>query len=225
MCRMPPRGLQAVPLPSRMASTATVEELLSLAIRHVNAGQGERARVLCEHAVAAHRPHPAVLQLLAVLDLQQGAVAQARGHAGASLALRPDHLPTLLVASDAARAAGASTQALELLERVVALAPAHTDGWFQLALVRQDLHDLDGAAEALRVVLRMAPGRADAEVNLGIVLQEGGRTDEAMRAYGRAYRLRADTFGRIAHALSTPGAGRLWLWLDDLRTALRDTPA
>ena len=225
MCRMPPRGLQAVPLPSCMASTATVEELLSLAIRHVNAGQGERARVLCEHAVAAHRPHPAVLQLLAVLDLQQGAAAQDRSHAQASLALRPDHLPTLLVASDAARAAGASAQALGLLERVVALAPAHTDGWFQLALVRQDLRDLDGAAEALRAVLRHAPGRADAEVNLGIVLQERGRTEEAMRAYGRAYRLRADTFGRIAHALSAPGVGRLWLQLDALRAALRDTPA
>ena len=208
-----------------MASTAAVEELLSLAIRHVNAGQGERARVLCEHAVAAHRPHPAVLQLLAVLDLQQGAAAQARSHAQASLALRPDHLPTLLVASDAARAAGASAQALGLLERVVALAPAHTDGWFQLALVRQDLRDLDGAAEALRAVLRETPERADAEVNLGIVLQESGRTDEAMRAYGRAYRLREDTFGRIAHALSTPSVGRLWLRLGDLRAALRDTPA
>lgn len=222
---MTPRELQTLPLPFGMACTASVEELLSLAIRHVNAGQGERARVLCELAVAAHRPHPAVLQLLAVLDLQQGAVAQARSHAGASLALRPDHLPTLLVASDAARAAGASAQALELLERVVALAPAHTDGWFQLALVRQDLRDLDGAAGALRVVLRQAPGRADAEVNLGIVLQEGGCIDEAMRAYGRAYRQRADTFGRIAHALSAAGVGCLWLRLDDLRAALRDTPA
>lgn len=208
-----------------MAPTATVEELLSLAIRHANAGQHERARVLCAHAVAAHPPHPAVLQLLAVLDLRQGAAARARDHAAASLALRPDHLPTLRVASDAARALGASAEALGFLERVVALAPGHTEGWFQIALVRQDVRDLDGAAEALRVVLRQAPERADAEVNLGIVLQEGGRADDAMRAYGRAYRLREDTFGRIAHALSTPGVGRLWLRLDDLRAALRDAPA
>jgi len=77
-----------------MAFTAAVEELLSLAIRHVNAGQRERARVLCEHAAGAPPPHPAVHQLLAVLDLQQGAAAQARSHAAASLALRPDHLPS-----------------------------------------------------------------------------------------------------------------------------------
>ena len=209
-----------------MASTsATVEELLSLAIRHVNAGQRARARLLCEHAAVVFAPHPAVHQLLALLDLQQGDVARARQHAAASLALRPDHVPTLVVAGDAARAAGDLAEALHALERIVALAPEHADAWFQLALMRQDLRDLVGADHALREVLRLDPERADAQVNLGIVLQESGRVDEAMRAYGRAYRLREDSFGRIAHALSTPNVGRLWLNLDDLRKALLATAA
>jgi tetratricopeptide (TPR) repeat protein len=202
-----------------------VEALMSQAIAHVNAGECERARALCEHAVAAFAPHPAVHQLLAWLDLQQGHVAQARRHAAESLALRPDHLPTLTVAGDVARAAGDGPGALRVLERVVALAPGQADAWFQLALVRQDLHDLEGATHALHEVLRLDPERADALVNLGIVLQESGRVDDAMRAYGRAYRLRDDSFGRIAHALSAPSVGRLWLKLDDLRGALRATPA
>jgi hypothetical protein len=42
-----------------------------------------------------------------------------------------------------------------------------------------------------------------------------------MRAYARAYCLREETFGRIAHALATPSVGRLWLRLDDLRAELR----
>ncbi len=170
-----------------------IEALLDLAIRHANHGQPEQARLLCEHAMGAFAPHPAVLQLLAVLALQQGQPVEAGRHAAASLALRPDHAPTLQAAGEA---------------------------WFQVSLQRQDAHDLDGAAEALREVLRLMPGRAEAQVNLGIVLQESGRMDEAMLAYGRAYRLREDTFGRIAHALSTPKTGRLWLRLDDLRTAL-----
>ena len=201
----------------------TVEELLGLAIRHVNDGQRDRARLLCEQAAQSHPPHPAVHQLLAVLDLQQGAVAQALRHAAASLALRPDHLPTLRVAADAARAAGDLRAASTALERLVSLAPAQADAWFDLALVRQDLHDLGGAALALHQVLQLTPERAEAEVNLGIVLQEDGQIDAAMRAYGRAYRLRADSFGRIAHALSTPNMGRLWLSLDDLRSVLRAT--
>jgi tetratricopeptide (TPR) repeat protein len=201
--------------------TPSIEELLDLAIRHVNAGQAERARMLCEHAAATHPPHAAVHQLLAVLDLQRDHVPQARQHAAASLALRPDHVPTLLVAHDAARAAGAWSDALLALEQVVRLAPDHAQAWFQLSLLRQDLHQLPGAADALRTVLQLDPQRADAAVNLGIVLQESGCVDEAMRAYGQAYRLREDTFGRIAHALSTPSAGRLWLSLDALRAALR----
>ena len=176
------------------ARESSVEELLSLAVRHVNADQPERARILCEHAEHVHPPHPAVLQLLATLDLQQGEPAQAQLRAAASLALRPDHPPTVRLLADA---------------------------WFQLALQHHDLHQLDAAADAFWNVLRLAPERAEAEVNLGIVLQEGGHIDEAMRAYGRAYRLREDTFGRIAHALSTPNVGRMWLRLDDLRAALR----
>lgn len=177
----------AVPEPS-------VEALLGLAVRHVNAGQPDRARVLCEQAARVHPPHPAVLQLLATLDLQQGAPNTARARADASLALRPDHPPTVRLLADA---------------------------WFQLALKHHDLNQRDKAADALREVLRLAPERAEAEVNLGIVLQECGRIDEAMCAYGRAYRLREDTFGRIAHALSAANVGRLWLRLDDLRASLR----
>ena len=202
------------------ATTTTIEELLGLALRHVNAGQRERARLLCEHALGAFAPHPAVHQLLAVLDLQQGEVTRAREHAATSLALRPDHLPTLLLAGEAARAAGAPGEALRSFERVVVLLPSHAEAWFQLGLVKQDLHELDGAAAAFRRVLELTP-RAEVEVNLGIVLQEAGEFSEAMCAYGRAYRMRDDTFGRIAHALSTPNAGRLWLNLDDLREALR----
>lgn len=172
----------------------SVEELLGLAIRHVNAGQSERARILCDHAARVHAPHPAVLQLLASLDLQQGEPERACSLAEASLALRPDHPPTLRLLADA---------------------------WFQLALREHDLKRLDAAADALRAVLRLVPERAEAEVNLGIVLQESGHLDEAMRAYSRAYRLREDSFGRIAHALSTPNVGRLWLRLDDLRASLR----
>lgn len=171
-----------------------VEALLALAIRHVNAGQRDRARVLCDQAVASHPPHPAVQQLLAVLCLHAGDAANAGVHAEASLALRPGHPPTLTIANDA---------------------------WFQRALTLHDQRDLAGAADALRRVLQRDPARAEAEVNLGIVLQEAGDIDAAMRAYGRAYRLREDSFGRIAHALANAQVGRLWLDLDALRGELR----
>jgi tetratricopeptide (TPR) repeat protein len=211
-------------LTSVATPAATVEDVLGVAIRHVNAGQHERAKALCDHAVSAHPPHAGVQQLLALLSLQQGDAAQARRHGQASLALRPDHLPTLRLSADAARAAGDLRDAQAALERVVTLAPEQDGAWFQLALLRHDQRDLVAAAAALRKVLQLKPTHVEAEVNLGIVLQDGGHIDEAMRAYGRAYRTREDSFGRIANAIAAPNVGRLWLNLDDLRAALRAAP-
>jgi tetratricopeptide (TPR) repeat protein len=202
-----------------------ITDLISLAIRLVNANQPERARIVCDQALAMFEPHPAVHQLLAVLDLQVGQVAPAREHAVRSLTLRPDHVPTLLVMGDIALAQHDLRAASQSFERAALLAPDQPEAWFKAALVRQDLHDLDGAIAALERVLMASPDRVDTLVNYGIVLQERGRIDEALRAYGRAYRLREQTFGRIAHALATPGTGRLWLDLDDLRAELRAQPA
>lgn len=196
-------------------------DLIALAIRLVNANQPARARIVCEQALATFAPHPAVHQLLAVLDLQDGRLASAREHAARSLALRPDHVPTLLAMGDIALAQHDARAASRSYERAVALAPDQPEAWFKAALARQDLHDLDGAVAALERVLAASPERVDALVNYGIVLQEGGRIDDALRAYGRAYRLREQAFGRIAHALATPGTGRLWLDLDGLRAELR----
>jgi tetratricopeptide (TPR) repeat protein len=205
-------------------ATPHIADLIALAIRLVNANQLPRARVVCDQAVAAYPPHPAVHQLLAVLDIQAGRPADARAHAALSLKLRPDHVPTLLVLGDAAMAQRDLAAASEALERAVGLAPDQADAWFKVSQVRQDLHDLDGAVAALERVLASNPERVDAWVNLGIVQQEAGRLDDALRAYGRAYRLREQTFGRIAHALATPGVGRLWLNLDDLRAELAAVP-
>jgi tetratricopeptide (TPR) repeat protein len=207
------------------ATTPSVEQTLDLAIRHVNAGQPDRAKLLCEHAAATHPPHAAVLQLLALLCMKEGRLDRANECIAQSLALRADHAPTLMLAGDIERARGDVKAALAHHERAVELMPERADAWFALALDRQDVRDFDGAADALHRVRANAPPRAEVEVNLGIVLQEAGRMDEAMRAYGRAYRLREDTFGRIAHALSTPNAGRLWLSLDALRESLKAAPS
>ena len=170
------------------------EALMAQAIALVNAGQRGSARRLCAQAQGVFPPHPSVLQLLALLDLQDGRVAEAARSAEASLALRPAHPHTQQLAGEA---------------------------FFQLSLQRHEAGDRGGEIEALQQVVKWMPQRAEAFVNLGIALQECGRLDEAMQAYGRAWRLRPEeTFGRIAHALATPNSGRMWLKLDDLRAAL-----
>ena len=103
-------------------TSASIEDLLGLAILHVNAGQRDRARVLCEQALAAHAPHPAVQQLLAVISLHEDDAAAATEWAAASLARRRDHAPTLRIAADA---------------------------WFALSLKRHEAHDVAGEARKM----------------------------------------------------------------------------
>lgn len=230
------------------------ENDLGAVIACANAGDMERAWNLCRQVEAAYPAQPAVHQLLAVLSMQRGHPKEAGDYAQESLALRPNHVPTLMVAGDAARSVGATNvaaahytrahllqpdrsdiclalgvaqyqsgqllPALNALERCIHLAPESLDAWFNLALVRQDMQDFHGAIAALNRLLVLCPTRVDALVNLGIVLQANGQMDDAFLVYGRAYRLQSDTFGRIAHALAAEKTGRMWLDLDDLRTAL-----
>jgi tetratricopeptide (TPR) repeat protein len=115
---------------------------------------------------------------------------------------------------------GKLVEAATMLELAVS-GDAPASMWFELGLVRQDLHDLAGAAVAYRRALEKRPGHAETAVNLGIVLQDLGDMDGAMQAYRKAYSLNDATFGMIATSLTSAPHGRLWLDPDALKRVLR----
>jgi cytochrome c-type biogenesis protein CcmH/NrfG len=82
------------------------------------------------------------------------------------------------------------------------------------------LRDYGSAAEAYRKAIEIKPDHAEAALNLGVVLQESGDFDGAMHAYRDAYRLRPESFGVIAMALTSAPRGRLWLDEAALRRSL-----
>lgn len=75
----------------------------------------------------------------------------------------------------------------------------------------EDLRDMPGAIEAYRLSVEAQPDVPETHVNLGLSLQNSADLDAAMDCYRRAMRLRPDTFGRIAQALTSAKRGRLWL--------------
>jgi tetratricopeptide (TPR) repeat protein len=109
--------------------------------------------------------------------------------------------------------------AASLLERAVT-GEVPSSVWFDLGLVRQDLRDPAGAVTAYRKAIELKSDYAEAALNLGVVLQDSGDLEGAMRAYAQAYRLRPQTFGTIAMALTSAPHGRLWLDEAALRHAL-----
>src|SRR6202044_2782125 len=106
------------------------------------------------------------------------------------------------------------------LEQAVKLRPSDGRAWFAFGLVCEDLRDTSGAIEAYRRSIEAQPDVPEAHVNLGLNLQNAGDLDPEMDSYRHAMRLRPDTFGRIAPALTSAKKGRLWLNLAQLRRML-----
>jgi tetratricopeptide (TPR) repeat protein len=171
-----------------------------------------------DRAIAIAPQREAFLEKARTLD-QAGLRAQARAAWRAILEVVPNNIEAAARLGRLAWEDSDYTTAATLLERAAGgEAPAQV--WFDLGLVRQDLRDHRGAAAAYRRALEIKPDHAEAALNLGVVLQEAGDLDSAMRAYADAYRLRPQTFGTIAMALTSAPHGRLWLDEAALRRSL-----
>jgi tetratricopeptide (TPR) repeat protein len=184
------------------------------------AGDFDNALSHLDRAIAIAPQREAFLEKARTLD-QAGLRPQARQAWRAILDVIPDNLEAAARLGRLAWEDGDHAAAVSLLTRA-AQREAPTSVWFDLGLVRQDLRDHDGAADAYRKAIEIKPDHAEAALNLGVVLQESGDLEGAMRAYAQAYRLRPESFGAIAMALTSASHGRLWLDEAALRRSLGD---
>ena len=183
------------------------------------AGDFDRALSHLDRVIALAPQREAFIEKARTLD-QAGLRPQARQAWKAILDAIPDHVEAAARLGRLAWEDGEIALAAKFLERATQTeVPASV--WFDLGLVRQDMRDYAGAAAAYRKAIELKPDHAEATFNLGVVLQETGLLEEAMRAYGEAYRLRPASFGQIAMALTSASHGGLWLSEASLRRALQ----
>jgi tetratricopeptide (TPR) repeat protein len=178
----------------------------------------DRALSHLDHAIAIAPQREAFIEKARTLD-QAGLRPQARQAWRAILDVIPDHSEAAARSGRLAWEDGEAKHAAEYLERA-AQGEAPASVWFDLGLARQDLRDHAGAAAAYRKAIELKKDHAEATFNLGVVLQESGDLDAAMRAYAQAYRLRLESFGKIAMALTSASHGKLWLDEAELRRTL-----
>jgi tetratricopeptide (TPR) repeat protein len=214
---------------------------LAAALDALRNGDLAGATTISRRLLDATPRDPAVLQLAAAIDLQQGDAAAAARWAAASLALRPDHAPTLLIAGRAARASGRLTQALDVVRRAVLLAPAKAEAAFLLCILL--LESGDGAAQTvLARLLEQFPDDAAGWRELGIFLQQAKQWEAALIAFTRAARAAPSaaahvrcarllqSLGRLDEATEAyerslmldPAAGEVWFALGLVRQDKRD---
>jgi tetratricopeptide (TPR) repeat protein len=181
-------------------------------------GDFDRALSHLDRAIALSPQREAFVEKARTFD-QAGLRPQARLAWKAILDVIPGHTEAAARSGRLAWEDGETALAAKLLE-AASQNDAPASVWFDLGLARQDLRDYAGAAAAYRKAVELKADHAEAIFNLGVVLQESGRLDEAMRAYAQAYRLRPDSFGKIAMALTSAPHGGLWLDEASLRRAL-----
>jgi tetratricopeptide (TPR) repeat protein len=182
------------------------------------AGEFDRALSHVDHAIALGPQREAFVEKARTLE-QAGLRPQARQAWGAILDVVPDHAEAAARLGRLAWEDREFALAAKFLERAAQKEP-QASVWFDLGLARQDLRDYAGAAAAYRNAIAQTSDHVEATFNLGVVLQEAGDRDEAMRAYAQAYRLRPDSFGKIAMALTSASHGALWLDQAALRKKL-----
>ncbi len=174
--------------------------------------------------------HAGTLQLKALLALLRGDLESAQRAVGASLAVRPGHVPTTKIASQIcsarfavghqAQEAGRSAEAIHACRKALALDVKHPEAWFCLGLALQDMKDYAGAAEAFGHVVALKPDDAKAQVNHAISLQQTGDLDGALTSYRAAYAKDPSTFGAIAQSLAAASTGLVFLDAERLRDRL-----
>jgi tetratricopeptide (TPR) repeat protein len=137
-------------------------------------------------------PHdPAAHQLAATIALQRGRFDDAARWVNSSLSLRPDHVPTLIVAARTARAAGDYAQARIWLERARHLASDRPEPAFLACATFIESGDRNVRPVLEDLKLRF-PNFADGWREIGKALQKAGDPKTAVVALACAAESSAD---------------------------------
>src|ERR671915_1900362 len=97
-----------------------------------------------------------------------------------------DNPASLFASAKRAMAAGDFATAQATLTQALAIDKRSIPGWLNLAAVRRQMNDINGAFAALREVLRLEPRNFHALLMSGTLLEREGSRKAAASAYGAA---------------------------------------
>jgi tetratricopeptide (TPR) repeat protein len=130
---------------------------LAHAIGLYNAGQAAAAEAHCAQLARQFGAQPALLQLQAVLCQERGDARAGHALITASLAARPDHVPTLMIAALLCQDLNDLPGAAAALEQVLRLQPAHLPAAVNLGIVRLEQGRLDAALQQFGRAWQLRP--------------------------------------------------------------------
>jgi len=150
-----------------------------------------------------------VHQLMAAVALHRSKPAEAERWALSSLAARPDHFATLMLAAHASRSLGNWQGALEKLQRAAELEPKRPEAAFGAAIASIAVNP-GHAQVVIDDLLRRFPNSTEAWAEVGRALERSGQWELAAQAFALAMRARPTAklhirFGSALHSLGRRG--------------------
>lgn len=199
--------------PSRRASrnqpqSRTVEQLLQRGIELHQAGRGKEAAVLYQQILRLDSNHPAANHLFGLTQLQHGEPTAAIRHIAVALKAQPTNPQYLGNMGVALTAAGRNDEAVEALQRVVAINPASAEAYSNLGMANRALGRFHEAADAYRRATDIRPTDPAFHFRLASMLHHTGDHFAAETSYRKAIELRpgyAEAYDRLAFALIDRG--------------------
>lgn len=202
-----------------------IESLFQRANERHFAGDLPAARSLYLELLARDASNSTALFRLAVIDLQEGAPADAIAHLQRAIDIEPQQRRYREALAQAYAMAGQHADAAQTYRGLLADDASSSELWFAFATALQAQGAFAEAADAWRAVTEREPHRADALNNLGNCLRLLGDSMQAEAAYRRALAVQPDD----ANALTNLGTllhadGRDEEALASLRAALAAAP-
>jgi tetratricopeptide (TPR) repeat protein len=147
-----------------------------------------------------------VRQLMAAVAIQKSEPAVAESWALSSLAVRPDHYPTLLLAAQAARALGHLPAALGRFTRASELEPGRPEAAFGAAMIAISVKP-GGSGPIVEDLLRRFPENGAGWAEIGRILERSGQFELAVDAFAAAMKTQpsANLYLRAGSALQALG--------------------
>jgi tetratricopeptide (TPR) repeat protein len=182
---------------------------LSQALKALAGGEDAKAVGLAASLVRQWPEDASVHQLMAAIALRQSKPGDAQRWALSSLARRPDHFATLMLAAVAARAKGDGSVALQRYARAAELEPTRPEAAFGATVAAIEV-DSNAAPSAVAALRRRFPDPSPAWAEIGAVCERAGQGEAAVDAYALALQAQPSAklglrLGAALHSLGRRG--------------------
>ncbi|PKU25166.1 tetratricopeptide repeat-containing sulfotransferase family protein [Telmatospirillum siberiense] len=195
----------SAPAPSQDLS---IEEALSRAYAHWNAGQADQAELFCQRVLAVWPGQADALHLMGVMAHAYGNLDLALQHL--RLACQAPRAPAVYFSNlaEMCRQKGLLSEGERAGRRAVALDNNLVAGWNNLGIILQEAGKLDESLSCLERVVALQQNSPEAHNNLANTCKRLGRLDRAEGYYAKALSLNpnyAEAHSNLANLLNDRG--------------------